>query len=207
MSRKIIPIITALVAGSALAGAALAHPGGGGGVGGGFGGGVGASGGGFGGNAGGNGFGRGSGDAGSASTNAGNGFGRSNGWSETHPASVNNGQDGRTTSPTADPKVLDRNDKVDSALTKALTRKGITLPTGGLKTACAGFGALGQCVAALHVSRNLNIPGGFDALKTATLAPHGSLGEAIMKLDPSADALGETAKANRQADSDLKASG
>jgi hypothetical protein len=33
------------------------------------------------------------------------------------------------------------------------------------QTACSGFKNLGQCVAAAHVAKNLNIPGGFDTLK------------------------------------------
>src|SRR5438445_13702277 len=62
-------------------------------------------------------------------------------------------------------------------------------------SACQGFKNLGQCVAAAHVAKNLDIPGGFTALKdkmlgispsgtsTATSKPM-SLGKAIQALDP-----------------------
>ena len=72
-------------------------------------------------------------------------------------------------------------------------------------TACGGFKNLGQCVAAAHVAKNLNIPGGFDALKakiTGTGAV--SLGKAIESFEPSANAKSEVKKANKQADDDMK---
>ena len=81
---------------------------------------------------------------------------------------------------------------------KALTGEDAT-------TACGGFQHIGQCVAAAHVAKNLNIPGGFDALKakiTGTGAV--SLGTAIKGFAPDADAKAETKKANKQADDDLK---
>jgi hypothetical protein len=72
------------------------------------------------------------------------------------------------------------------------------------QTACAGFKNIGQCIAAAHVAKNLDIPGGFDALK-AKLTGSGSvsLGKAIKELSPNADAKAETKKANKQADDDL----
>jgi hypothetical protein len=75
------------------------------------------------------------------------------------------------------------------------------------QTACSGFKNLGQCVAAAHVAKNLNIPGGFDALKakmTGTGAM--SLGKAIQSLAPDANAKAETKKANKQASDDMKES-
>jgi hypothetical protein len=81
---------------------------------------------------------------------------------------------------------------------KALTGEDAT-------AACGGFQHIGQCVAAAHVAKNLNIPGGFDALKakiTGTGAV--SLGKAIKGFAPDADAKAETKKANQQADDDLK---
>src|ERR1700747_248151 len=47
-------------------------------------------------------------------------------------------------------------------------------------TACDGFKNLGQCVAAAHVAKNLDIPGGFAALK-AKMTGSGALnlGKAI----------------------------
>jgi hypothetical protein len=83
--------------------------------------------------------------------------------------------------------------------------------------ACDGFKNLGQCVAAAHVSKNLDIS--FACLKadmTKTTAPSGSscpagtgtksmsLGKAIQTLSPSADSKAESKKAGKQADDDLK---
>jgi hypothetical protein len=71
-------------------------------------------------------------------------------------------------------------------------------------TACSGFKNIGQCIAAAHVAKNLNIAGGFDALK-AKMTGSGavSLGKAIGQLAPDADAKGEAKKANKQASEDL----
>jgi hypothetical protein len=74
-------------------------------------------------------------------------------------------------------------------------------------TACSGFKNLGQCVAAAHVAKNLDIRGGFDALKakmTGTGAV--SLGKAVEALAPNANAKSETKKANKQASDDMKES-
>ena len=82
-------------------------------------------------------------------------------------------------------------------------------------SACQGFKNLGQCVAAAHVAKNLDIPGGFTALKDKMLgiSPNGtstatskpmSLGKAIQTLDPSASVKAETKKAKQQADQDVK---
>ena len=78
-------------------------------------------------------------------------------------------------------------------------------------SACQGFKNLGQCVAAAHVAKNLNIPGGFTALKDKMLgiSANGttkpmSLGKAIQTLDPKANAKAETRKAKQQADQDVK---
>jgi hypothetical protein len=85
-------------------------------------------------------------------------------------------------------------------------------------SACQGFKNLGQCVAAAHVAKNLDIPGGFMALKDKMLgiSPNGtstvtskpmSLGKAIQALDPSASAKAAIGKAKKQADQDIKNSG
>ena len=73
------------------------------------------------------------------------------------------------------------------------------------QTACGGFKNIGQCVAAAHVAKNLDIPGGFDALK-ARMTGSGSLslGKAIESLAPNADAKAEAKRANKQASDDLK---
>ena len=85
-------------------------------------------------------------------------------------------------------------------------------------SACQGFKNLGQCVAAAHVAKNLDIPGGFTALKDKMLgiSPNGtstatskpmSLGKAIQALNPSASAKAEIGKAKKEADQDIKDSG
>lgn len=92
--------------------------------------------------------------------------------------------------------VLKRNTTIAGKI-KTLTGEDAT-------TACDGFKNIGQCVAAAHVAKNLNIPGGFDALKakiTGTGAV--SLGTAIKGFAPDADAKAETKKANKQAADDL----
>ncbi len=78
---------------------------------------------------------------------------------------------------------------------------------------CTGFGNLGQCVAAVHVSNNLGIPFtdlktkmlGTPATETTEAVPGMSLGKAIQALDPHADAQAETNKGNQQAKQDMKA--
>ena len=72
-----------------------------------------------------------------------------------------------------------------------------------LQNASTGFKNMGQFVAALHVSRNLNIP--LDQLKgKMTDKPPMSLGKAIHELDPNVDAKAETKKAEHQAKKDIK---
>jgi len=75
------------------------------------------------------------------------------------------------------------------------------------QTACGGFKNLGQCVAAAHVAKNLDIPGGFDALRVKMTSGGGmSLGKAIEQLSPNANAKAATKKANKQAADDIKES-
>lgn len=95
------------------------------------------------------------------------------------------------------------NPKLDSSLTAALGHSGITVPGRNLQTACAGFKNLGQCVAALHVSKNLGIP--FSDLQAKmTGAKPESLGKAIQDLGgANVNAKGEAKKGNKQANADL----
>ncbi|GAC1621454.1 MAG: hypothetical protein PVS2B2_13530 [Candidatus Acidiferrum sp.] len=76
------------------------------------------------------------------------------------------------------------------------------------QTACGGFKNIGQCVAAAHVAKNLNIPGGFDALK-AKMTGSGAenLGKVIKQLAPDADAKAEAHRANKQSTDDLNDTG
>jgi hypothetical protein len=95
---------------------------------------------------------------------------------------------------------------LDSSLTNALGKSGISVPGGNLQTACAGFKNLGQCVAAMHVAKNLNL--NFSDLQSQMTGPNSvSLGKAIQGLGgPSVNAKSEAKKANKQANHDLSAS-
>lgn len=87
----------------------------------------------------------------------------------------------------------------------AIAGKIKTLTGQDAATACDGFKNLGQCVAAAHVAKNLNIPGGFDALKAKVTGTGSvSLGKAIESLAPSANPKSEVKKANKQASDDMK---
>ena len=86
----------------------------------------------------------------------------------------------------------------------AIAGKIKTLTGEDAQTACSGFKNLGQCVAAAHVAKNLDIPGGFDALKAKVTGSGAvSLGKAIEGLAPNADAKAEAKKAKKQASDDL----
>ena len=76
------------------------------------------------------------------------------------------------------------------------------LPAGtSMKTAAMGFRNQGEFIAALHVSKNLNIP--FNQFKTKVTGPNGvSIGKAIQELRPNLtekQAKAETEKAQKQA--------
>ena len=87
----------------------------------------------------------------------------------------------------------------------AIAGKIKTLTGQDAQTACNGFKNLGQCVAAAHVAKNLNIPGGFDALKAKIMGTGAvSLGKAISGFAPTANAKSEVKKAKRQASDDMK---
>jgi hypothetical protein len=89
----------------------------------------------------------------------------------------------------------------------AIAGKIKTLTGEDATSACNGFKNLGQCVAAAHVAKNLDIPSGFDALKAKTTGTGAvSLGKAIEQLAPSANAKSEAKKANKQAEQDLNES-
>jgi hypothetical protein len=79
------------------------------------------------------------------------------------------------------------------------------LPTGlTLNQASKGFKNQGQFLAALHVSKDLNIP--FAQLKTEmTGNDHDSLGVAIQELKPGTNALAAVSAAKHEADADMKA--
>lgn len=109
----------------------------------------------------------------------------------------NSGQPGAMSSRKTPSEILTANTKLSSNLEKLLP-KGMTA-----QQACAGFKNLGQCVAAIHVSHNLDIP--FVDLKAKmTGSGSDSLGKAISNLKPAADAKAESKKAQKQAEEDLK---
>lgn len=103
--------------------------------------------------------------------------------------------------------VLSTNTKLDSSLTTALGKSGITVPGGNLQSTCSGFKNLGQCVAALRVSKNLGIP--FSDLQAKmTGSGSESLGKAIQDLGgANVNSKAEAKKANKQANADLDAAG
>jgi len=105
--------------------------------------------------------------------------------------------------------------------TKLETLTGATNLT-DLEADAKAFKNFGQFVAAAHVSKNLNLPGGFAALMcdmtgtgatvkgTASACSNTtkmSLGKAIQTLDPNADAKSESKKATQQAKQDVNESG
>jgi hypothetical protein len=109
----------------------------------------------------------------------------------------NSGQPGTMNSGKSPSEILTQNTKLSGNLEKLLPQ-GMTA-----QQACAGFKNLGQCVAAIHVSHNLDIP--FADLKTKmTGSGSESLGKAIGDLKPAADAKAESKKAQKQANEDLK---
>jgi len=143
------------------------------------------------------------------------------GASGTHGTSASAGESHGTSNPMTrtDPgSVLQHNSNL---ATKLETLTGVTNLT-DLEADAKAFKNFGQFVAAAHVSKNLNIPGGFAALMcdmTATGATVGgktstcsnttkmSLGKAIQTLDPHADAKLESKKATQQAEQDVNESG
>ena len=136
---------------------------------------------------------------GPGSTGAPTGVGSEASGRPSDPGSAGMGHSGIASgSPTS---VLDSN-HVTSALTNALTKSGVTIPGGSLQTACSGFKNLGQCVAALHVAKNLNLS--FSDLQTKMASE--SIGKAIQDLGgPNVNAKSEAKKANKQASQDLNA--
>jgi hypothetical protein len=124
-----------------------------------------------------------------------------------HPTDAGSTGMGHSTMASQSPtSVLSSNSKLNTSLSNALAKSGISVPGGNLQNACSGFKNLGQCVAALHVAKNLDIPGGFDALKNKVTGTNAvSLGKAIEQLNPKVNAKAESKKANKQANHDFSA--
>jgi hypothetical protein len=122
------------------------------------------------------------------------------------PSDVGSTRMSHSTMGSQSPATALNNSKLDSSLTKALSKSGISVPGGSLKTACSGFKTLGQCIAAMHVAKNLDISGGFDALKDKMTGSNAvSLVKAIQELSPNANAKSESKKAGKQANQDMSA--
>ncbi|MBI4265157.1 MAG: hypothetical protein HY657_12345 [Acidobacteria bacterium] len=76
------------------------------------------------------------------------------------------------------------------------------LPDTDLQAASSGFSNLGQFVAAVHVSDNLDIP--FDRLKVRMVDEKMSLGDAVRALRPETDADAAAERAERQARANMR---
>jgi hypothetical protein len=115
---------------------------------------------------------------------------------------------------------LDAKDDQDKKLTASLQAQGVLSANTDAKSACENFKGLDECVAALHVSKNIGLD--FNCLKSnltgvQTSADMSSckgsagdkamtLSKAIHAMKPDADAKGEAKNAEKQAKDDLKAS-
>jgi hypothetical protein len=104
---------------------------------------------------------------------------------------------------------LQHNAKLASKLESLLGMNGAVnglSPLQQLQGDATGFNNLGQFVAAVHVSHNLDIP--FDQLRAKVVGPPAeTLGKAIQFFKPEADSKAETRKARKQANNDVKESG
>jgi hypothetical protein len=150
---------------------------------------------------------------------AGGGPGLSHGPSAANHGAMNSPNSSSNSTASASPTdVLSHNTKLDSTLTMKLQSKNLLPANTDLSAACAGFRNLGQCIAAIHVSHNLNIS--FACLKadmtgqapaTSSNCPtvagstsKMSLGKSIQALAPSANANAEAKAGTKEADSDIK---
>ncbi len=134
----------------------------------------------------------------------GHGGGGGHGAMSTHGGGKSRGKAGKEPSGMAGKKtvgeLLSENRQLSSKLQALLP------PGTNLQEAAKGFKNLGQFVATVHVSHNLDIP--FDELRSKMTGPHSeSLGKAIHALRPDADAKAEGKKARKKADDDMKESG
>jgi len=183
--------------------AQLGHPiGGGAGLGGGAGAGVGSATG-LGGGAG-TGAGTGLG-AGSLGAGTGAGLGANAGTGRTN-VGVNGATSANVSASRQSPAAVLSDTHLNSSLTSSLGNSGVSIPGGNLQTACSGFKDLGNCVAAMHVAQNLNIP--FANLQSQMTGSNAvSLGKAIQKTAAAGtDAKAEAKKAIKQANADIHAS-
>jgi hypothetical protein len=124
-------------------------------------------------------------------------MGRGTGRSSSNMPMNNSARPASASSPT---NLLSTNTKLNSTLNDRLSP---LLPSGmSLTDAASGFKNLGQFVAAVHVSHNLDIP--FTDLKDKVTSGD-NLGKAIKALKPDSKAKSEAKKAQKQAKADIKA--
>jgi hypothetical protein len=72
-----------------------------------------------------------------------------------------------------------------------------------LHQACSGYKAIDQCISAIHLAKDANVP--FADLKSQTTGKHSSgLEKAIAQLAPGIDAKGAVTKARKAAADDMK---
>ena len=141
------------------------------------------------------------GAAGAAGASSGGARGNSGGAADSGSAGM-----GHANMDSQSPNTVLQNSRLNTSLSNALSKSGVSVPGGNLQSACTGFKTLGQCVAAIHVANNLNIPGGFAALKGEMTGSNSlSLGKAIQDLSPEANAKAESKKGNKQTKHDLSA--
>jgi hypothetical protein len=112
----------------------------------------------------------------------------------------------RTTTNQTMPK-MKTPDQLLSQNTKLSSKVQTLLPDGTkVQDAASGFKTLGEFVAAVHISKNLNIP--FDQLKNKVTSGD-SLGKALKELNPTMDhkeIKSEVKKGKQEAKEDIKAS-
>ncbi|HEX9222328.1 MAG TPA: hypothetical protein VF860_03265 [Candidatus Acidoferrales bacterium] len=97
-------------------------------------------------------------------------------------------------------EVLSRNSSLSGALTNALSKSGISLPSGmTLAQTCASapFKTLGRCIAALHINHK------FPACSLMALSSS-NLGQAIKVCNPNVPAKAEARTATKQANADIR---
>jgi hypothetical protein len=123
----------------------------------------------------------------------------------THSESSANSTKPSTTTPSGKVSVNEHLAHNEHLATKLEGLLGLSGPNAlsTLQTKAQGFKNLGQFVAAVHVSHNLDIP--FDQLKAKVTAGE-SLGDAIHDLKPDVNPKNEVKKAQREAQEDLKES-
>jgi len=130
-----------------------------------------------------------------------NGTGMPRGASAWTSPSTNSSTHGSNSSSNSLPgEVLSRNSSLSGALTNALSKSGISLPSGmTLAQTCASapFKTLGRCIAALHINHK------FPACSLMALSSS-NLGQAIKVCNPNVPAKAEARTATKQANADIR---